>query len=45
MEVVRDALGTHSSMCVESVATADQHVNILLKHPIGQQSLSKEFRF
>ncbi|XP_046667606.1 putative serine protease K12H4.7 isoform X2 [Homalodisca vitripennis] len=44
MDVVKDALETHSHSCVEAVQVANSHVNLLLRHPIGQKSIEKDFR-
>uniref|UniRef100_A0A1B6MS95 Serine protease K12H4.7 n=1 Tax=Graphocephala atropunctata TaxID=36148 RepID=A0A1B6MS95_9HEMI len=44
MDVVRDSLATYSPKCVEVVKQADQQLNLLLKHPLGQKSIAKEFR-
>ncbi|XP_055628835.1 putative serine protease F56F10.1 [Toxorhynchites rutilus septentrionalis] len=43
-DVVVDSLGSYSKQCVENVHTAMSQMEILLKHMIGQRSLTDKFR-
>lgn len=42
--VVEESLKTHSQACVDSIAAAMKQVHIMLRHPIGQQTLAKSFK-
>ncbi|XP_054258619.1 putative serine protease K12H4.7 [Macrosteles quadrilineatus] len=44
MDVVKSSLATHSTKCVKAVESANKHINILLKTPIGQDTISSKFR-
>ncbi|XP_076303034.1 putative serine protease F56F10.1 [Lasioglossum baleicum] len=41
--VVEDALREYSKACVDSIVEANRQFHIMLRHPIGQQGISKKF--
>lgn len=42
--VVEDSLRTHSQACVDTIINATQQIHVMLRHKIGQQSLSDKFK-
>lgn len=43
--IVEDSLRQHSQACVDALAEATRLIHIMLHHPIGQQGLTKSFRY
>lgn len=41
--VVEDALRQYSKACVDAIAEANLQFHVLLRHPIGQQRIAKQF--